>query len=86
MSTLVYMIFDSNENEIGQVYITQCPDAENLPEKLDNYGDEGYKFYQIISTVFEDVSKIEFLDIFDKEFKIPQTVVQIPWNLVTMTN
>jgi hypothetical protein len=82
MSTLVYLIIDSNDKEMGQVYITGCPDAENLAEKLDNYGDEGYKFYEILSTIFEDLAKIEFIDLLNKEDEIPQSVVHIPWKIV----
>ncbi len=76
---LLYSIKTNEKKEIGIVYVVGCPDKD-LIEKLDYYGDEGYKFYEILSAAYPDADAFEFVKIVDS---VSEDSLVIPWNLVS---
>lgn len=77
-----------NKKQIGTVYVVGCPvfgcPVFGCPtkefEKLDNYGDEGYKFYEILTAAYPNADTFEFVKIVDD---VSEESLIIPWNLVS---
>jgi len=84
MYTLLYSVC-SGEEEIGQVYVTHCPSLE-LANKLNYYGDEGWKFLEIVKTLFleQDVTEINLILHQDANVRRHdgETICVVPWKLV----
>jgi hypothetical protein len=80
---LYYFVYGSENQYVGNVWITYCPDLD-LIDQLDNYGDEGYYFLEAVETLFGHISKIE-LDYHQPtgqpRAEGPETCT-IPWSLI----
>jgi hypothetical protein len=61
--TLLYSILDKNNKEISKLWITGCPNKQ-LIDNLNNTGDEGYKFAEILSTLYPEINTYEYLTSF----------------------
>jgi hypothetical protein len=80
MTTLLFSIL-KNKIEIGKIFVTDCPDVK-LAEGLLEFGDDGYKFCEIIDGIY-DFDDVELLTT-STTSGIPhydnKTCI-IPWNL-----
>ncbi len=59
MYTLLFSVI-KKEVEIGKVFVTGCPDLD-LSEELLEFGDNGYKFLEIVEAIYGPVDKVELL-------------------------